>query len=146
MNTAIAEKLNGLYGTFLEKYTEPIKLDMSEAITEIPSDNFGAFPLSSPHSKRIKLEKTKNGGVVVRFAFSYQKATELSDNYLDGLRFISVIQNEMLLAISPWIDWTSKNKPEIYFSRPGKLGVYFIELNDYAAVEMRAYYEGTLEV
>ncbi len=140
-NRITTEELNAVYGAFVSSYIQPIKIDMSSGVTAIPKDNFGAFELNRPSSKNIKLEPCKSGGVIVRYAFGQQFANETFRDYHKAIRFISVIQNEMLLAISHWIDW-SKN-PKVLFERPGQPGIYFTELESYAGFEIRAYYDGS---
>jgi hypothetical protein len=135
------QELNAIYGEFINSYSSPIKIDMSAGITVVPEDNFGAFELNPPNSKNIKLEKYKNGGVLVRYAFGYDFAAKTFKDYHSAIRFLSIVQNEMLLAISPWVDWSKD--PKNLFKLPGKSNSYFLELQSSAGFEIRAYYDGS---
>lgn len=136
-------ELNSVYGDFLNSYTKPFRIDFSEnrGITRVPEDNCGAFELKHPASSNMKLEKTQSGGVVVRYCFGYDFARKYLTDYKQGIRFLSVVQNEMLLAISPWIDWSTN--PTDLFQKPGKPNLFFIELQSHAGFELRAYYDGS---
>ena len=134
-----AQELNDIYGDFLTSFKRPLNIDFTKGITEVPLDNSGAFMLTYPASSNITIEKTESGGVLVRYAFGYDHAETLR-NYQDGLRFLSVVQNQMVTAISPWIDW-SQDVPNL-FQMPGKPNKFFIELQSYAGFEIRAYYNG----
>jgi hypothetical protein len=137
-----ATELNAIYGDFLKSFSTPVKIDMSGGVTEIPKDNFGAFELNPAHSKNIKLEKTKDGGVVIRYAFGYDFANSTLRNYHQGIRFLSIVQNEMALTISPYIDWT-KTVPNL-FHRPNMPDKFFLKLSTHAGFELRAYYDGSV--
>jgi len=136
-------ELNSVYGDFLNSYTKPFRIDFSEnrGITRVPEDNCGAFELKHPTSSNMKLEKTQSGGVIVRYCFGYDFASKNLTDYKQGIRFLSVVQNEMLLAISPWIDWSTD--PKDLFQKPGKPNLFFIELQSHAGFELRAYYDGS---
>jgi len=139
-----AVELNAIYGDFLNSYTTPFKIDFlnDKGITKVPEDNFGAFQLNIPASSNIKLEKTKSGGVLVRYCFGYDFARKTFTDYKQGIRFLSVVQNEMLLAISPWIDWSKPTNN--LFQRPGMPNAFFLELDSHAGMELRAYYDGSI--
>lgn len=141
----IADKLNMMYGNFLINYSKPVRVDFSKGLTEIPSDNIGVIELNPPAYGNIKLEKIQTGGVVARLAFSYDDAVKMTESYEYGVRLLSVLQNEILIAMSPWINWDNPLKQNL-FHRKGQPMRFFIETEQHAAFEIRAMYDGTSEV
>lgn len=140
----IADKLNMMYGNFLINYSKPVRVDFSKGLTQIPSDNTDVIELNPPAYGSVKLEKTETGGVVARVAFSYNDAVKMTESYEYGVRLLSVLQNEMLVAMSPWIDWNNPPKQNL-FHKEGQPMRFFIELQQFAAFEIRAMYKDTTE-
>ena len=132
-------ELDDIYGNFIVSFKKPLNIDFTKGITKVPPGQ-DAYILKDPTSSTITIEKTESGGVLVRYAFSYDCAVNILGNYKEGLRFLSVVQNQMVTAISPWIDW-SKDVPNL-FQRSGMPNRFFIESQSHASFEIRAYYNG----
>jgi hypothetical protein len=138
------KKLNELMDGFLDKGRipygfKPIIISGEESITIIPTtaDAFCLNPLIAGARKDLTGGSIDNNAAVSRTVISYYIASIIANDQKLFYYYISNIINSFLITLTKALgDLTFR---EVIMARPGAEADYFIDLEDTAGYELRAY-------
>jgi hypothetical protein len=125
-----------MYADFLSKWVNPI--EVSVAVTTAQVDE-GAFALNSEgFTTEVSGEVDETKDTVVVRAYIPYTMVDKFDDYDIGIKYLAVIQNEMLKKMKS----LKKDISKVSFRRAGMPQKMFIDCSDRPAVEIRCFLMG----
>lgn len=131
------DKLDSMYGSFIESSTIQVWSNWM-SLTEYP-DDVEAFQLNETvrYHRSEFTQESKDVNAICTYFIPYHIANLMSDDYDFGVKYLSVVQNEIYLKLSPYI----KNGRKVKWRIPGNKKKFFRD-SPMNGIELRAMVDG----